>query len=536
MVNLSKDILNIRYNNMEKYRYKLISEVQQKRRNIIKEMEHNKKKSKTKHNSLSEDKSMEKEIKEMIDKGTRTLKKIKQIQKCKIQEKIENKLQKDIVKLKSDKKERKIKEINEKIKKEMRLKKILEDHKIKEKEKIRKQTKEKYLKEMEKKNEEKQKEEEKKIKGIFEKQEKSRIEMFLGKTQSFKLLEKRKDAFLNQLRESSENRYKENEEKNTKIEKELEDLFKKERDERILLNEKKEKEIKERLTRNRLQKEENIETLRKFLDLKDELIQSRLTGIALKRHRNLHEQKMKFEQRLKSIEIAMRKTNYDMQKRNDKIKEHQLHIDSNIERVERQKKEKILERVRSPNYLFLRSLKKREHIYKQLNEKFYVLNKKLENKDKKVHENKMNKIKYRTIRQEDEYIKQYEKQFNIKRINRIRLLKSKKIEEEISKKEQKIKNYKIRKQTLLEKNVLLSDSIERQKFKLIDDFDNALKNKELNSELVKELFPEDKNFYEKIKNMTNEVYKKYNDNNNSQQAKEIFLTQSIKNEKINKSK
>ena len=78
----------------------------------------------------------------------------------------------------------------------------------------------------------------------------------------------------------------------------------------------------------------------------------------------------------------------------------------------------------------------------------------------------MNKIKYRTIRQEDEYIKQYEKQFNIKRINRIRLLKSKKIEEEISKKEQKIKNYKIRKQTLLEKNVLLSDSIERQKFKL----------------------------------------------------------------------
>ena len=84
MVNLSKDILNIRYNNMEKYRYKLISEVQQKRRNIIKEMEHNKKKSKTKHNSLREDKSKEKEIKEKIDKDTRTQKKIKKIQKCKI--------------------------------------------------------------------------------------------------------------------------------------------------------------------------------------------------------------------------------------------------------------------------------------------------------------------------------------------------------------------------------------------------------------------------------------------------------------------
>ena len=33
----------MRYNNIEKYRHKLISEVQQKRKNIIKEMERNKK-------------------------------------------------------------------------------------------------------------------------------------------------------------------------------------------------------------------------------------------------------------------------------------------------------------------------------------------------------------------------------------------------------------------------------------------------------------------------------------------------------------
>ena len=122
------------------------------------------------------------------------------------------------------------------------------------------------------------------------------------------------------------------------------------------------------------------------------------------------------------------------------------------------------------------------------------------------------------------------------------MLKNKKVEEEIAKKEQKIKKYKIRKQNLLEKNVILSDSIERQKIQLIDDLNNALKNKELNSELVKELFPEDKKFYEKIKNMTNEIYKKYNNeklsdinNSNTQQGKEIFLTQNIKMEEKNKS-
>ena len=100
----------MRYNNIEKYRYKLISEVQQKRKNIIKEMERNKIKSRTKNDSISEDKSMEKEINDMVERGTKTLEKIRYIQKCKIEAKIEKKLQRDMIQLRSDKKEKKIKE------------------------------------------------------------------------------------------------------------------------------------------------------------------------------------------------------------------------------------------------------------------------------------------------------------------------------------------------------------------------------------------------------------------------------------------
>ena len=87
----------MRYNNIEKYRHKLISEVQQKRKNIIKEMERNKIKSRTKNDSISEDKSMEKEINDMVERGTKTLEKIRYIQKCKIEEKIEKKLQRDMI-------------------------------------------------------------------------------------------------------------------------------------------------------------------------------------------------------------------------------------------------------------------------------------------------------------------------------------------------------------------------------------------------------------------------------------------------------
>ena len=182
-------------------------------------------------------------------------------------------------------------------------------------------------------------------------------------------------------------------------------------------------------------------------------------------------------------------------------------------------------------------MKKRESNFRKLQEKFSEIHKKLEVKDKKIYEGKINKLKNRTIKHEDDFIKQYEKQHNIIRLNRITMLRNKKKVDALSNKEKKIEKFKIRKQTLMEKNMLLSDSIEKQKVKLIDEFDNALKkSKEINADLVKKLFPEDKKFYEKIKSMTEEVNKKYNsektnvNNNNAKKGNQIFLTQHNKNE------
>ena len=93
MINLSKEVLNLRFNNIEIYRRKLISEVRQKRMRIINEMEKNKEKSKYKSNNeiMDEDEALEKEINEMIDKGEKTLEKIRQKQKCIIEAQIEKK-------------------------------------------------------------------------------------------------------------------------------------------------------------------------------------------------------------------------------------------------------------------------------------------------------------------------------------------------------------------------------------------------------------------------------------------------------------
>ena len=48
--------------------------------------------------------------------------------------------------------------------------------------------------------------------------------------------------------------------------------------------------------------------------------------------------------------------------------------------------------------------------------------------------------------------------------------------------------------------------MEKEKQELIIKFENALKKKkEIDAEIVKELFPEDEELYNRIKNMTNKV-------------------------------
>ena len=65
MINLSREILSIRFNNIEKYRHRLISEVKEKRKSIIKKMSDIQRKSKTNNRIINEDDIMENEINEI---------------------------------------------------------------------------------------------------------------------------------------------------------------------------------------------------------------------------------------------------------------------------------------------------------------------------------------------------------------------------------------------------------------------------------------------------------------------------------------
>ena len=61
---------------------------------------------------------------------------------------------------------------------------------------------------------------------------------------------------------------------------------------------------------------------------------------------------------------------------------------------------------------------------------------------------------------------------------------------------------------MIENKAKLANDMEKEKQELIFKFENAFKKKkQIDAEIVKELFPEDEELYNKIKNMTDKMYK-----------------------------
>ena len=135
MINLPKDVLKVRFNNIDQYRKKLIKLVKDKRKKIIGNYKDNKIDKEKKDNQLDDD--LEKDFLEMADREKTTIEKLKQRQKNQIEAEIEVKIKTELLKYKSDMKESLIKEMNDKIQRERKQKSIIEDKKIKEKELMR---------------------------------------------------------------------------------------------------------------------------------------------------------------------------------------------------------------------------------------------------------------------------------------------------------------------------------------------------------------------------------------------------------------
>ena len=76
------------------------------------------------------------------------------------------------------------------------------------------------------------------------------------------------------------------------------------------------------------------------------------------------------------------------------------------------------------------------------------------------------------------------------------------------KKNKKLK-FKKKKKELMESKAKLTAGVEKEKKELIIKFENSLKNtKQINAEIIKDLFPDDLELYKRIKKLTDKINEK----------------------------
>ena len=106
------------------------------------------------------------------------------------------------------------------------------------------------------------------------------------------------------------------------------------------------------------------------------------------------------------------------------------------------------------------------------------------------------------IKREEEKIKNIEKARNILRKQRQQEYENQLRIDELNEKEQKIEEFKRQCEKINQQKALAAIAFQRQKEDIVKKFDQIVKqNKEIEAETIKELFPDDDELYQKIKQM-----------------------------------
>ena len=515
VIGLPKDIQKIRFENIDKYRKETIRMVKEQRELIIN-------KGKNEDNYETSDKmninenniienntvyNLDEQLNNIIDKEKKNLEKLKRRQKNEIEAEIETKIKSEMIRQKAEEKEKRIQEINEKIKVKMEEKARKEEEDRLKKEKKREEELKKRLNKQESENKRKHEIEEKRIKEIQEQQEKAKNEEAKKRQEEEIKLEKRRESVLKHLKEI-ENENLERQKRMEIKEKERREYQETQRKKKIIEQEKKKEEYDKRLYQSKQAIEENLEKIRQSIELKHIMTLRRFNNIMEERENNLRKQQEKNKKKYEEIQNHLEKMKQEREKRNEETLRRQKKLEIKAIKNEKLRIDKIMEKSRSQQTLYMQTKIRRNQGIKKMEEKFEKMNKEMEEKQEKLDKEKIKRLFDISVKQEEEYIKQYQKKQNIIRLERINKYKTEKRLEELNEKEQKIEDFKRKKMELIENKAKLTGDMEKEKQILIKKFENTFKKKnQIDAQVVKELFPEDEELYKRIKKMTDKMNK-----------------------------
>ena len=515
--NLPDDIKRYRFNLLEQLRLKTIKMIKEKRKELI---ESNKKdifnkigdyrtsrKKWTENFFISDlgnprgNMTFSDKMSSLIKKEKANINKIKQKQKQNIEYMIESQMRSELINYKNIEKDRKVKENREKKKKEIIDKgrynrRIQEEKKIKRLNNIEEMMKKRIYKisikheKIDKKRNEMLEEKKKKRELLMQKRTEELIKVLNHRSQ-LDIFRQEQEKKLIEQRLSNEEKDKKVLERVKYLQRERKEKNIKKQEKSALIikrnHEKKEEQLYQLVQRINKKHEENYKRLQEYYK-EMELKNLKLKSINTKKRSNQ-------EYLLKSVEEKRKKKIEDYY--NDNLKKEQNVIICKII-----KGQKVLNQKLHENEFLELVQDHKQKIELKKKKKLDELQSKMDELDQRITLYKKEEGHKSLKRLQESYVKQIEKEFVNKRIKRMKEYKFNLKEKEIEEKEKRLDFMKTQKLKFLNEKKRLNIELRNEKDALINRYNKLVKGKsKIDSEIVKQLYPEDEELYKKVRNM-----------------------------------
>jgi len=517
ITNLPEEVKQFRFKLLEKLRLKNIKMIKERRREFI---EDEKKKNESEvyesreritlninnfntHESDSGNMTFTEKMNLLIKREKANIKKIKQKQKQNIEFMIEQQMKAELMNYRNLEKDRRVKENKEKKLKEFH-DKSLKIQRIKEEMKQRRISNvEEMMQKRKDKIETKHEKIKNKINKINDEKNKKREDLIQKRTEELIKISNHRSQ-LDIFKQEQEKKLMEqklvNDQREQKVIERLKDMQQKRKD----LNLKRREKSAELLQKNHDKKEAQLNQLIQRINKKHEDNRKKMEEYYKELEVKAEKYKLKNTKKRNIQENLLKSMEARRQRKIKEYFDENIKKDQNVMISKMKKKQKVInQKIHEDEMLEMVQGHKHE-LYLEHEQKRIDLKNRMEEMEQRITNYKKEEELKGLKKLQESFVKQVEKDFINKRIQRMKEFKFELKEKEIEDKEKRFEFMKTEKQKFQNERKKLNIELQNEKYALITKFNNLVKGKsKIDSEIVKQLYPEDKELYAKIKNMQN---------------------------------
>ena len=523
---LEPDMQKYRYNASEKFRIQTINLIKKEREKIIDEADEIKigsnnnneiykntytNMSKTHMTTQSKDKwtgtnttvgeDMDQKMDQIFAEQKKAIMKIKQKQRQDIQALIKSQIDREISEKITFEKERRFKEKEEENNRELERRKYAKERKLKEKERKRLEELNRQMEEQKRKFQLKEEKEQIRHLEMVEAEKQKQEEQKRKKNLEMRKLNERKKA-LEEKDKERENKLRQKQLEHQLYEEELSRQKEIELIEAKRNKDKKNQKVLKRQENNKEKIEKDLQTLKNKLKNKEINTEKLLEKFYEERERRLNEEKRKNKKRTDNVLKYIKKTEEEQELNRKNFINKQLKLEETVSYRALSRDDKNKKMARTQEKKYIKTVQNRKFLDDESNHKKMKMIKRMNSIENRIKDKRMQNDKDNIRKREEGNVKFLERNITIQRMLRVQEYKNKLKMNELEEKERKLNEFKRQREKLAWQRALASMEVQKQKEEAVLKFDKlARQKKEIEPEMIRELFPGDNELYENVKEM-----------------------------------